>query len=267
MSRSPVKLKVVDAHAHLEELEDLEAKLTKAFNLGVVAVVTAGSDLESSVFALEVGRRVERLGVKVYGAVGLHPWSLKELSPGGVEEVLRFVEAKAKEAVAVGEIGLDYWLPEARKEGAGRELQRKVFARQLRAAKDAGKPVVVHSRGAWRDCLDMVKEAGVEALFHWFSGPLDVLKDLLSCGYYVSATPAIDYSEEHINVVKHTPLTKLLVETDSPVKYKGKFNREAEPADVVEVVKMLASMKEVSVEEVAKLTSSNASSLYGIELA
>ena len=261
----PTMLKVVDAHAHLDELSDLEAKLARAASLGVAVVVTAGSDVESSAFSLEVGRRVEGLGVRVYGAIGLHPWSLRGMRADQVEEALRFVESRAQEAIAIGEVGLDYWLPEAREEGPMRELQRRVFARQLRAAKRAGKPVVVHSRGAWRDCLDMVKEADVEALFHWFSGPLDVLDELISCGYYISATPAIDYSAEHIDAVRSAPLNRILSETDSPVKYKGRFNREAEPADVVEVVRMLSSMKGVSVGEAARITASNASSLYGFE--
>ncbi|RLF09716.1 MAG: hypothetical protein DRJ98_07640 [Thermoprotei archaeon] len=257
-------LKAIDSHAHLEELKDLESCLRRAASRGVIAVVTAGSDASSSRFALEARSRFKELGIQVFGAIGLHPWSLRELGRDGIEEALDFIEARAGEAVAIGEVGLDYWLPEARRDGEGRRLQREVFARQLRIARKAEKPVVVHSRGAWKDCLEMVKEAEVEALFHWFSGPLEVLKELLACGYCVSATLALDYSEEHRRVILNTPLSRILSETDSPVRYKGRFNREAEPADVVDVVAMIASLKEVGLEEAAKHCLNNAIRFYSL---
>jgi len=252
----------VDSHAHLDEVQGLEEALRRALSRGVVAVVTASSDPESLHFALEAQSRFKE--PRVFAAVGLHPWSLQD--PGlDVEAALHLVEAKLGEAVALGEVGLDYWLPGARKEGDVRRLQRDVFARQLKMAREAEKPVVVHSRGAWRDCLEMVKEAEVEALFHWFSGPLDVLRELIDCGYYISATPALDYSEEHRRVVVNAPLSRILSETDSPVFYKGRYNRQAEPSDVVEVVFMLSQLKQSSLEEAAKACIRNAVEFYRIE--
>jgi len=252
----------VDAHAHLDEVEGLEGALARAHSRGVVAVVAASSDPASLRFALEAQAKFER--PRVFAAVGLHPWSLQEAGLD-VEASLRLVEARLGEAVALGEVGLDYWLPGARREGEARRLQREVFARQLEAARRAGKPVVVHSRGAWRDCLRMVEEAGVKALFHWFSGPIDVLEGLLEGGHYVSATPALDYSKEHREAMARAPLSRILSETDSPVHYRGRFNRRVEPSDVVEVVHMLSQLKGAGVEEVAEACLRNAVEFYGLE--
>ncbi|MEM4699657.1 MAG: TatD family hydrolase [Candidatus Nezhaarchaeales archaeon] len=255
-------MRFIDAHAHLDEVERLEEVLSRAAGAGVVAIVTASSDAGSIAFSIEAQARYRE--PRVLAAVGIHPWSLSE--PGlDVEALLKLVRDKIGEAVALGEVGLDYWLPEARRREEVRGLQREVFARQLKIAKEVGKPVVVHSRGAWRDCLEMVKEADVEALFHWFSGPLDVLRELLECGYYISATPAIDYSQEHREAVKHAPLNRILSETDSPVYYKGRFGRSAEPRDVVEVVDMLSKLKGVPLEGAAEACLSNAVGFYGLE--
>lgn len=256
-------MKFIDAHAHLDELERLEEALSRAAGAGLVAIVTASSDAESVVFSIEAQAKFKE--PRVLAAVGIHPWSLSQAGLD-VEASLKLVRDKIGEAVALGEVGLDYWLPEARRSEEVREVQREVFARQLEIAKEAGRPVVVHSRGAWRDCLEMVKGADVEALFHWFSGPLNVLKELLECGYYISATPAIDYSPEHREAVKHAPLGRVLSETDSPVYYKGRFNRSAEPRDVVEVVSMLSKLKGVSLEGAAEACLSNAASFYGLEV-
>lgn len=256
-------MRFVDAHAHLEEVERLEEALERAAGAGVVAIVTASSDPGSIEFS--IGAQARFREPRVFAAVGIHPWSLAE---GGldVEASIKLVRERVSEAVALGEVGLDYWLPEARRSEEARRLQREVFARQLKIAKEAGKPVVVHSRGAWEDCLGMVKEAGVEALFHWFSGPADVLRELLECGYYISATPALDYGREHIEAVRFTPLSRILSETDSPVYYKGRFGRRAEPSDVVEVVAMLSRLKGVSMEEAAEACLRNAIDFYGLEV-
>lgn len=260
MESLKLKFRAIDSHAHLEELRSLEEGLKKAFSRGILAIVTAGSNIESSLFALEAGRRFSNFGLKIFGAIGIHPWSLREMDGAMLREALRFIEAKASEAVAIGEVGLDFWLSE------GRRLQREVFKKLLKIAREADKPVVVHGRGAWEECLRMVEEVGVKALFHWFSGPLEVLKEVLAQGHYISATPALDYSRDHRAVVINTPLSRLVSETDSPVHYKGRFNREAEPSDVIEVVEMLASLKRVDVEKAAESCLFNAVELYRLNI-
>jgi len=252
--------KLVDAHAHLEEIEDLDAALVRAREVGVSAIVTAGSDYNSSRWALQVSSKRRHGDPKVYPTIGVHPWNLD--SSKMVERALEFIRKNIGKAVGVGEIGLDYWLKNVRKDPNRKELQKKVFKNLLEIAKEHGKPVVVHSRGAWKDCFEMIKEVKVEkAVFHWFSGPLDVLESLLKKNYLISATPAAAYSKEHRTAIQSTPIENILLETDSPVAYRGKTS---EPADVVSSLNEVAALKGIEKETVAYKTTRNAVELFGI---
>lgn len=254
--------RLVDVHAHLEEIKDLEAALERARKVGVCAVVTAGSGYSSSRQALQLSERHSNADPRVYAVIGVHPWNLRAMESSKINSTLEFVRANVDKAVGVGEIGLDYWLKEVRKDQSKRELQKKVFKSLLEIAKDCEKPVVVHSRGAWKDCFDLVKEAGVrKAVFHWFTGPPDVLEDLLKGGYMVSATPAAAYSKELRRTMQSTPIEKILLETDSPVNYRGKT---AEPADVVTTLNEVAALKGMEKEDVVDKTTRNAVNLFSI---
>jgi TatD DNase family protein len=137
----------------------------------------------------------------------------------------------------------------------------------LKIAKENGKPVCIHSRYAWRDAFDLVKDAGLEkAVFHWYTGTSSVLRDIIDNGYYISVTPAISYHEEHRRAVKETPVQQLLLETDSPVTYargrEGEFI--ASPADVLRSLKGAAEIKGISEQALTEATTENAKRLFGI---
>lgn len=237
-------------------MEELDKALERASSVGVVAVVTMGSDAESSQQAIELSKRYADKP-RVFAAVGVHPWEVFGLD---LRQELKRVEALCQHAVAVGEVGLDYWLKATRKSEEGRRIQMKAFLGCLELAKRFDKPVVVHSRGAWEDCFDALQQVGIKkAVFHWFSGPYEVLKKILDAGYFVSATPALAYSKEHIRAITNTPLDRVLAETDSPVVYQG---RVSQPADVAITVSELAKVKGVSVEEAAEATFRNAIEFY-----
>ena len=252
-------MRLVDSHAHLEDLENLKEAIHRAEAEGVVAIVTMGSDGKSSLWSLEESKKYETENLRIYPAIGIHPWSL---NAGNLAEDLRFIEENAYRATAIGEIGLDYWYRDVRKDPEKKEKQRELFRRLLEIAKRNNKPVSIHSRGAWMDCVEITAEMGVKrAIFHWFSGPKETLKSLLDYGYYVSATPAAEYSKEHREVIRNTPLENLLLETDSPVSYRGK---PAEPADVVKSLSAVANLKNVNEEKVAEETFENAKEVFKI---
>jgi len=248
----PEDLLLVDTHAHLEEVPDLDSALARARRAGVRAVIAVSSDLASSRRALEISRDYPGF---VFPALGVHPTSL-----GGEEAVFRFMEENLDKAVAIGEVGLDYKVA-----GPGdlREAQKRAFARCLEMARAQRKPVLVHARGAWADAFDLVKRSGVEkVVFHWFSGPPEVLEKIVASGYFISATPAVEYSPGHRSAVQYAPLPQLLLETDSPVRYRG---RDSEPADVVRVLGEVARLKGIEEAELARITTANALALFGIE--
>jgi len=254
-----VHMELVDTHAHLEDLGNLDEALTRAEEAGVIAVVTMGSDRESNLWALKESATHHREKLKVYPAIGLHPSSL---DPSKIEDDIHFIEENVHEAVAIGEIGLDYWYKHVRENSERKEQQRELFRRLLVVAEKNGKPVSIHSRGAWADCVEMTIETGIrKAVFHWFSAPSDVLERLLDEGYHVSATPAAVYSKEHRGAIKNTPLENLLLETDSPVVYRGE---PAEPAHVLKTLSAVAELKGIRAETVAEETTDSARRLFRI---
>ena len=254
-----MKMNLIDTHAHLEDLENLPEALWRAEEAGVRAVITMGSDRESSLWALNESRRYETGNLRIYPAIGIHPWSL---SSSNIDEDVRLIEANTHHAVAIGEIGLDYWYKEVRKNEEKKEEQRELFRRLLRIAKEKDKPVSIHSRGAWMDCVDITVEMEVrEAVFHWFTGPEEALKKLLDNGYYISATPAAKYSKEHRAALRKAPLENILLETDSPVMYRGE---KAEPAYVLKSLSAVAELKRESERKIAEETTENARRIFKI---
>jgi len=248
---------LVDCHAHLEELEEPEAAIQRAGRSGVRSIVAVGSDRESNRRVLSLsGRHGE---VTVHAALGVHPWRLEGRD---LEQDLAFVEKNLGRAVAVGEVGLDFWLKESRKNPLHRKRQEDLFRRLLSLGRDLSKPVIIHARGAWEECLRLVLEEQIsKAVFHWFSGPPEILRELLDHGYLISATPAADYSEKHMSAIREAPLERILLETDSPVIYEG---RRSEPADVVRTLQAVARIKEISEPEVADVTTKNAVRFFGL---
>jgi TatD DNase family protein len=252
--------RVIDTHAHLDEVENLEPVLSQAKEAGLAAIVAVGSDMASNRKTLELADLHKGF---VYPALGWHPWYIKASE---IEANLEFIKDNIDRAAAIGEVGLDYH--KRVRAAADKDLQKQALAGLLKIAKEHDKPVLIHSRYAWRDAFDIVKEAGLtKAVFHWYTGTSSVLRDIIDSGYYVSVTPAIEYHEEHRRAVKETPLTQLLLETDCPVIYargrEGEF--KSSPADVVRSLKGAASLKGLSEAEIAAATTENARKLFGLE--
>ena len=251
-------MELIDTHAHLESIEDLKDAIRRAVEVGVVAIIAVGSDYESNLWVLRESHKYER-GLKIYPALGLHPWGLDSSK---IEETINLIEKNINDIIALGEVGLDYWYKDARKSDGVREIQREAFRRILNLARRSNKVVSIHSRGAWMNCVDMVIEAGVKkAVFHWFSGPLEALRKLLDHGYYVSATPAAAYSKEHRRALMKTPLENIVLETDSPVVYVGE---KSEPSHITRALNAVAELKGERIEVVAEKTTENARRIFGI---
>jgi len=258
MSSEANVLELIDSHAHLDEIEDIDSVLHKARQAGVTAILAVGQDTGSNQANLQLAVRYPGL---VLPALGLHPWSLSGMDAAQIEQALEFILSNLSRAPAVGEIGLDY--DKRVLKGAGRELQQQVLKRLLEIAVKFNKPVSLHSRYAWKDCLQAVKDAGVtKAVFHWYTGFSSTLAEIIEVGYYISATPAAEYHEEHRRAVREAPLERLLLETDSPVYY-GRENRyRSQPSDVLRSLKACAEIKGMAAEEIARVTTANARSLF-----
>ena len=252
--------RLIDTHAHLEEIKDIEHAVAEAKAANIIAIIGVGSDYESNQKVLHLAQVHNGF---VYPALGLHPWNLKDSEIG---RTLEFIEANIGKAVGIGEIGLDY--NKRVRAIADKDKQKDVLREVLKIAQKYEKPVIMHSRYAWRDSLTLVEEAQVEkAVFHWYTGPSSVLRDIVSDGYFISATPAVEYHEEHRRAVKVIPLERLLLETDSPVVYGrgGESEYEARPVHVVTTLRGVARLRGASEAQIAETTTDNAVKFFRLE--
>lgn len=252
-------MNLIDSHCHLEEIENLELAIEKAKSAGLVAIIAVGSDYQSNNQVLEIA---ERYSGFVYPALGMHPGRL-EVSL--VKQNLKFIEDHLFEAKGIGEIGLDY--DKRIIKIAPKELQKSVIKEVLLIANKYQKPVIIHSRYAWRDALTLAEDTKIQkAVFHWYTGPTSVLGDIVSRGYLISATPAAEYHQEHRRAVKAVALENLLIETDSPVSYGVELKWKAEPADTLRALKAVAQLRGISEQELAQITTNNAIKFFDLPL-
>ena len=248
---------LIDSHVHIESFSDPAEILNESRSVGVDAVICVGADIDSSRKCLEYASSFPDF---FYPAIGIHPSNILKVDLDIAENF--FIE-NLERCVAMGEIGLDYSYDFARL-GSVRCRMRYGFENLLGLASDIGVPVSVHSRSAYKDTLDLVMASRVAgAVFHWFDGPIHVLRDILDAGFYVSASVAVEYSKGVRAVMMETPIERILVETDSPVFLRN-IGRLSRPIDVARVVEALAELKEMEVEEIARITTGNTERVFGL---
>ncbi|MCA2018461.1 YchF/TatD family DNA exonuclease [Vibrio tritonius] len=251
----------VDSHCHLDKLDYDELHngvadvLDKASQANVNAFLSVGCTLDSFPHMMEM---IEPFP-NVHASVGVHPLDVE--SDFSLDTLRRF--ASMPRVVAVGETGLDYhYQPETA------DLQKLRFTQQVDLAVELNKPLIIHTRNARQDTLDILRKGGADkcgGVIHCFTEDLDFAHAALELGFYISISGIVTFRQanELKEVVKQLPLERLLIETDSPylapVPHRGKQNQ---PAYVVEVAAYIAQLKGVSLAEVAQKTTQNFADLF-----
>jgi TatD DNase family protein len=255
----------VDSHAHIDGPEfdaDRDAMLERANAARVTTILNVGTgDPHSGVFerAIDVGRHYDR----VYTAIGVHPHDAR-FYDDQAETLIKDLVGTAERVIAWGEIGLDFHY-----NNSPRDVQMEVFRRQLRGAADRGVPVIIHTREAENETIDILQSeySGAECrgVFHCFSGSKDLARRALDLGFALSFSGIVTFrrADELREIAKEVPLDRFLIETDcpflAPVPYRGKRN---EPAYVVEVARCIAELRGLPLEEIARLTTDNFQNLF-----
>jgi TatD DNase family protein len=252
----PVKL--IDSHCHVDSEQfndDRDAVIERALAAGVEHMVAIGSG--DGPPDLEAGIRLADRYPAFYATIGVHP---HDASKATAETYRRLAELTAHpKVVALGEMGLDYHY-----DHSPREVQRDVFIEQMRIARDAGKPITIHTRSAWEDTIALLREhwapAHLGGIIHCFSeGPREA-EQALALGFYISFAGIVTFPKATAiqEAARITPAERLLIETDAPylapVPKRGKRN---EPAYVVETARKLAELRGVTFEEIAQVTADN----------
>ncbi len=255
-------MKIIDTHAHLDHIENVDDALVQAAAMQVSDVVAVGVDLKANQLNLAIQQRTA--APRIHVALGIHPGNI---IPEEVDATLQFIREHIHQAIAIGETGLDYWYKWVRKDEAKKAEQRMVFERQLAIAKEFALPIVIHSRGAWKDCLAMTKAAGIKkALFHWYSGPVDILREVIAAGYYVSAGPSLAYSPQSREAIAQAPIERTLMETDSPVFFQEPDGEgfKATPKDVWRSLEAYTRLMNMTAEQALPVLNQNAKDFFTI---
>ncbi len=253
---------LIDSHCHLDMKvyqDDFDLVLQRATDNRVLGVVTIGTDLASSLRALNLAESHSMLRV----AIGVHPHDAKNVREDDLSKLAVLAEKHKNVIIGYGEIGLDY-----AKTYSQPEIQRRVFRQQLRLARELKLPVIVHDRDAHEDCLKIIREEGPfdhGGIMHCFSGNLDFAEKIIDCNMLISIPGIVTYKNAHClrEVAARAPIDRMLVETDgpflAPVPCRGKRN---EPAYTLYVADAIAQIRGTSLEDIADRTSANACRLF-----
>jgi len=249
-------MELIDVHAHLCDPVfdgDRAGVLERARQAGVASIIAVGEDLADARRNLELSEKYPM----IRAAAGLYP---TRLNLDQAREMHQFIRDNKEKLVAIGEVGLDYWMV---KEEAQLELQREIFGGFIDLAKELDLPLNVHSRSAGRQAIAFLIERGATRVhLHAFDGKAASALPAVEAGYYFSVPPSVVRSEQKQKLVKRLPLSCLLVETDSPVLGPSPRERN-EPANLRVALKAIADLKGLSEAEAASAIRENTSRLYG----
>ena len=251
-------IEFIDSHAHIDFPQfdaDREVMLERARAAGV-----------STILAIGTGPGPEKLDAAlpyaeahdwIYTTVGIHPHEAKEVTPAHLDALAKL--AQHPKVVAWGEIGLDYFY-----DNSPRDIQERVFRQQMELARAARLPIIIHCRDAWNDCLRLLEEVwkptALGGVLHCFTSTLEDASRGLDLGFMISFTGNLTYPKAQSlrDVAKSLPLANILIETDSPyLAPQSRRGKRNEPAYVAEVAQVLAIVRDLPLEEIARVTADN----------
>lgn len=255
-----MNLKVTDTHAHYDDSafdDDRFELLEKITTETTENIITIGCSLESSKKAVDIAERFHN----IYASVGIHPSDCMGL-PADYLNSLREM-SKNKKVVAIGEIGLDYHY-----DGYDKDAQIKCFTEQIELAKEISMPIIVHSRDATLDTIDILKKYKPKGVVHCFSGSVETAREIIDLGMMISFTGVLTFknSKKAAEACKEIPIEKLMIETDSPymapVPHRGERNNSSY---VIHVAEKIAEIKNMTVEDVVAICNNNAKLFFNLK--
>ncbi len=251
---------LVDSHCHLENNQEIEDIIARANKVGVELILNVGSNLDNIKQHLDICDRFDG----IYTAAGVHPHQALEFEELRVDDIID--ASDNSKVIAIGEAGLDYYY-----DFAPKEAQIKLFEKNILAAQETGKPLIIHNRESDDDMINILQKAyekkEFKAIIHCYSSSWFLAEKTLEMGFYISASGMITFprSEDIRNNFKKIPLEKILLETDSPylapVPRRGQVN---EPANVIWTAEKMAEVKNVSFEKICEITTNNFKRLFSL---
>lgn len=258
-----MKRTIIDSHAHLgwdSFAEDRADVIQRAYDAGVVQLVQAGVDLRSACAQLEIAHQHPK---RIFNGIGLHPHEAKDWDADSEPFIRRMITDKS--VVAIGECGLDYYYNHSEP-----DVQKRVFREQVRLARELHLPIIIHTRDAWDQTFQILKEEGrgdIRGVFHCFTGGPAQMPAIKELDFYVSFSGILTFNKAQ-DIQAAAPLVawdRVLVETDAPylapIPYRGKRN---EPSYIWSTATKLAELRKVGLDELSEQVSANARALFGL---
>ena len=251
---------IFDSHAHYNDEQfdiDRDSLLASLPEAGIVGIINCGTDVNSSLASIKMAERYPF----VYAACGYHPESALEFNEDRLSEIEKMLSHE--KCVAVGEIGLEYHY-----DFVPKDIQKYVFQKHLELAVKYDMPVIVHDREAHADTMDLLKKYNPKGVLHCYSGSVEMAKEVLKMGMYIGLGGAVTFKNavKPVEVAQMIPFDRLLLETDcpymAPVPMRGKRNNSAYISYVAEKI---AEIKNMTFDDVAKITKENAKRFFNIE--
>lgn len=252
---------MIDTHSHINMIKGLSLYeiIKNAFDNGIDKIIVPSAypaDMEN---IMDLVNKYDN----VYGMLGIHPSEVKSWDDSFIEKIKNY--AKNSKIAAIGEIGLDYYWDKS-----FNDLQKEVFIKQIKLANELNLPIDIHDREAHKDTYDIIQEHnnGSKVIMHCFSGSVEFARECVKAGFYLGIGGVVTFKNavKMKEVAKDIPLERILLETDAPyltpVPFRGKENQ---PAYVKYVAEEIASLRGISVEEVAQITTENAKTVFNIK--
>ena len=255
---------IFDSHAHYDDPrfdEDRDALLGSMAEHGVRAIMNVGNTTHANLAGIELAKQYSF----IYCSIGIHPDQAAEIAAQNSREYLDVIASQLsyEKAMALGEIGLDYYYDDA----SPRDVQRKIFEEQLALAKDLDVPVIIHNRDAHQDTLELLNKYRPKGIVHCFSGSAEVAKEVLRLGMYIGFTGVITFKNARraVEAAAEVPLDRLLIETDCPYMAPEPFRgKRCDSTMLTQMAQKLAEIKGVEPQQLADQTFANACTVYGI---
>ena len=247
---------LMDTHFHLDLTCDIETILMDAEKNNVKKFIISGCDKKSIRDGLEIVNRYEN----VYMTVGFHPDEVDDINDDDLLYIEKLVNNNRK-IIGIGEIGLDYYHNDL-----NIDRQKEYFEKQILIAKKFNLPIVIHTREATEDTYEILKKYDVKGVLHCYSGSLEMAKLYMEKGYMFGIGGVLTFKNSKLkDVVKEIPLQNIILETDSPyLAPEPKRGSVNEPKNIKLIANCLAKVKEISIEEVTEITTTNAKRLFDL---
>lgn len=249
-----------NTHTHLNSEQLYEGRdfyISRALDAEVNNIIVAGYDLESSIKAVKISNEYDF----IYATVGISPNDCLDTTDETLKEIEDLISNP--KVVAIGEIGLDYYWDDV-----PRDKQKEIFIKQVDLAKKYNKPIVIHCRDAYEDTYTILKQAAHRGVMHCYSGSYEMAERFIKIGFEISIAGPVTFKNARTpkDVAKRVDIDHLMIETDCPYltphPLRGKLN---EPANVVYIANEVAKLKEMDIDDVARITTFNAKKMFGIK--